>query len=168
MPVKWKIYYACTMYLFLWALGMVLYLLYLQLNELNGQAFPGFMIACIVLAAWAYKSVLSLTAIKHYKSAITYTDKQKKGFMVGYYLNCMLCVGTMALCAFVVIPNDFMSRGDLVPGPSSVEQLVDFLLFAALACATYLAAIDLALLKTIRQKQLDSLLNFELNDKENT
>jgi len=162
MPLKWKIYYLCSLYLLLSCTVFFCMLVYTAITTSSaaGEIIKSYIIAAAVLAALSFKSVLSIRAIGHFKNYTPHSKFERAAFIAGFCFTLIFGITGFVLCLTIMIPEDFTRHGDQQPlafGDFS-EMVIDFSLFATVLCCLFFAVFDLFLLKAIRKRYYNNLI----------
>lgn len=162
MPLKFKLYYASSLYLLIWSAWLFLYGSYETFTDdhTDGNFIYDFL-ALFLIALIIFKAILSLKATCYYKNSISYSKSGKIVFIIGFCINVVLFIGILLLCIFVIIP-DFRQERDYDSTPSYETRLMSISFVITVICSAYLCIFDLILLKAISKKQRENLLSFEL------
>lgn len=164
MPLKFKLYYACAMYLLLWASLFFMWMFYQSAIHGMGSEIGIILTAFLIVALNIVTGVTGIRAIKHYKQASSLSKTERAVFIAMYCFNILFAIGVSLLLGLVIIPEMFRRRDyfDYIPR-LNIEDLAlsTGLLFAGIA-SIYLAVTGLFLLKAIRLKQRENLLSFEI------
>jgi hypothetical protein len=168
MPLKFKIYYACSLYLLLWAGGIFSYGLYSMLTDTSHDNTLPQYFALFILTLIVYNAASSMVAVRRYRKSKMPSKVGRVLLIIGFAFNCLLSLAILALLIFVVVPDDFFRITDTSQyGLSSTTVfLQDVSIFLADVCAIQLAATGLALLKATNKKYNDNLLSFEIDNDE--
>ncbi|HWB24693.1 MAG TPA: hypothetical protein VG738_04395 [Chitinophagaceae bacterium] len=163
MPIKFKLYQACALYLLLWGSGFLLWAIYESVRSgiERNDAVP-IILAFLILSLVVVKAVLSIRAVKHYRDAALHTKYEKGLFIAGYCFIILFTAGILLLIVFVIVPEDFYRRYKLGYQLAPQEALMDTGICLADAAAIYLAILGLPLLKAIRARQAENLMSFEI------
>jgi len=164
MPTKYKIHYACTIYLLLWASGMFLLGLYFTVSEPGSNA-AGPVLFLFILALVITKATTGLLVIKHYKKSTLPSKALRVIFIIGFGIICLVALTIVLLSVFLIIPEDFTRhRDDMYGGQRYDELLLDISFFIGGICAIYVAIFDLVLLNATQKQHEENLLSFELDN----
>jgi len=162
MPLKFKFYYAASLYLLLWGSALVLFVAYTFVTEeFGGQDFEWASLFLTIIILLLYKTALSIKAIRFYNKTILPSTLQKRLFIAGFCYIILFSVGISLLCLLLIVPEDFLRTREYYSTVRVRQLFLDISFFVANIAAIYLAIFDLILLKAIRIKQRDNLLSFE-------
>jgi hypothetical protein len=169
MPIKFKIYYASSIYMLLWSTGIFIYGAYSMLTEDFARGDTG--IGLLILLAFGLtgvKTIFNLRALRNYKQSSMPSGTERVLFIIGFCFIILMAIGLLLLSFFVIIPSDFRRQAYNDSYSISNYRLlfVDSSFFIAGACAIHMAIYDLILLKEIGRKQIDNLLSFEIESDE--
>lgn len=101
MPVKWKIYYACSLYNILFIIAFVcvrLYALFLG-NKPVADILDDVLNIILVLAV-ASKSFLSIKFLGYYSNNEKYGHTEQVIFIVGFFFNILFLIVIISLVTY--------------------------------------------------------------------
>jgi hypothetical protein len=162
MPVKFKIYYACSLYLLLWGCAMTTFLYLTPLKDRLGRPNTAITITmCLLFVILIVKSLLSIKAVHHYKSNTRHSKGGRRLFISTFCLTILVTL-IMSATAILMLGNLIKNGEDTdAQGHVYISQLLYHVLyFTATACSIYLCILDLILLKAIRKGYYNPMLNF--------
>ncbi len=145
MPLKWKIYYFFSLYLFVW--GLSLLILTLIQNISHASFFPADLIIAIMLSPVICKGFISALFIGYFSKSSFYSKNQKITFLILYGTNTILTTAAAVFC-FASLPQDFT----VIEHASHAVKFYDISVVIATVCGTFLIIMDFQLLKAIRDK----------------
>ncbi len=162
MPVKWKIYYACSLYLPLWSCAMMILLLFNpQANKADPDNLNFTIFFCSMFLILILKSILSFKGVSHYKRNTRHSKTERILFIVGFGLNVLIAI-VFSIVSVLVSINLIKYKGgvntDVRYYAGQLLYAVSFLTTAI--CCIYFSIFDLILLRAIRKKYYSSMLNF--------
>ncbi len=114
------------------------------------------------------KTVMSIGAVQRYTKNKQFSKTGRVLFIIGFGLICLVAIGLLLMCVFVIVPEEFFKHPFEKYGPSLKDLLMDISFFVATICAINIAIFDLVLLKAIRTKNEENLLSFELDETNKT
>ena len=161
MPLKWRIYYLCCLYMLLWSITLLFVLCYGVIRtrfSTETLLYAGIILA--ILAIPVFKSILAIRGLNHYKNGTLQSKAERKTFVVSFCLVALFAIGCLMLCIFEIIPQDFMHHpnSDYIAHRDYPEMVLDYATFLLTICSLLVAASDLFLLKAIHKKYYDSLI----------
>lgn len=161
MPLQWKIYCVCNVYVFLWGTVFFFMLLYdvLISHLTDDDAF--FHDFSIGLLFWMpLKAILSLKSVRHYRKGTLPQKWERRLIQISF------CVSVIAICFLILIsltllvgftlhPSDFISHDEKFP-----FRALDFVRSILLAtfCTVFINALDISVLKAISEKYYAGLI----------
>jgi len=165
MPLKWRIYYWCSLYIATWSISLFLFYLYSVSTVRYGSDYLIFgSILFVVLLAFTWKAVLSVKTISHYKNAGMYTKKEKIFFIIGFCITAIFVLIGSYASIFAIVPELMRSHDNLssniLKSTYARQMLLSIPLFIAIICGLYVSIFDPVLLKAIRKKYYNTHLNF--------
>lgn len=163
MPLKFKIYYSCAIGLLLWVVGIAIAAAFSFITDEFtpvSDIFAEAAVASVILAITFIKGMASINAWKHYRHGTELTRKARRLFIVTYCYIVLFAAGLLLSCSLAIIPAFFTGGNYYTPGLK--DMLLDGSCILAAIIALYFAIVDLMLLKAIRKKHEDSLVNFEV------
>jgi hypothetical protein len=162
MPIKFRIYYACSLYLLLWSCttGTLLYFKPLKDdgNHSNASLATTMYVLLVILIL---KSLLSIKSIQHYKTNTRYSKAGRKLVIAAFILTIIVTLFMSTTAIFML--GDIINNGEDRDSQGHVyinQILFHICFFSAVACSIYLCIFDLILLKAIRKGYYNPMLNF--------
>jgi hypothetical protein len=152
MPLKWKIYYTCCLYIMVWLLFISIFVC---LDSFD-SAFPFGLETIILPSIFVTLSFLAIAKplVSIYGIDASCYSKAKKGFfIVNFY--CMGIAGSLAsfYSAYLIVQSFKYSCCNYL-------NFFDASFLIANFCAIYTSAFDFILLKKIHKKFFTSIYNF--------
>lgn len=166
MPLQFKLYYACAMYLLLWGSGFFMWMFYQSAAHGTGSETAIIFTAFLIVALVTATGFMDIRAVKRYKEASLLSKTEKRFFIALYCFIILFAIGVSLLLGLLIIPEELRRRNyDGYMGRINMEDLVltGGLLLAAIA-AIYLAVTGLLLLRAIHLKHRENLLSFEIEE----
>lgn len=166
MPLQFKLYYVCAMYLLLWGSGFFMWMFYQSAAHGTGGETAVIFTAFLIVALVAATGVIGIRAVKRYKEASLLSKTEQRFFIALYCYIILFAIGVSLLLGLLIIPEELRRRNyNGYTGRINIEDMVltGGLLLAGIA-SLYLAVTGLLLLKAITLKHRENLLSFEIEE----
>jgi hypothetical protein len=158
MPLKWKIYYWCSLHLLLYATLLFFNSCFNLLTEgVNAEKIINFALGLVFLVALSAKAELSIKGVHHYKNGRLFSKTGRIFFIIGFCVFGGFTLFGIWFSISSVILVDFSNKQNLESFSSRRYFIMDCLFLMAVVSSTVLAIFDLMLLKAIRKKYNDSI-----------
>ncbi len=150
MPVKWKIYYACSLYNLLCYLGIIGLLVYGLIKDHNSPT--DIVEMCLVVCAFiiaSFKCLLSLKFVGYFLSKKMFSKTERVFYIIGYCVNALILV-LVAVIIFSIVRNIFFSRYPYHPDPLQLIIYIGVGMLVFTICTNII--FDFPLSKAIRKQ----------------
>jgi hypothetical protein len=155
MEMRWKIYYACSIYAFLWS--TIFFVIVLHEWDSDNKIFS-FALACLLLGM-SLKSALSLKSAIHYRRGTAPLPLERTFILVGFCANIVFVIIMIALLIpllydFISNPSNYYKQDERLP---YLQVFVIFSFIVVAVCAILINVYDVVILRAIRKRCHDSI-----------
>jgi len=171
MPLKFKIYYACALYVLLWVVTMMSFICFAFFRENHGSPSANdYLILSafwVVFGLYILKVTFSLRALRQYKLQALPGKAEKVFFIIFFAFTALFALIDIIACIAAIVDDAPDSLRGLVehsnnPTVSNAAIIFAVSFFIITLSTIYLAIFDLVLAKAIKRKYYNSLANFEI------